>query len=894
MFMDKAYQADKYEDKIYQQWEQSGAFAPSSFQEGEKPFSIAMPPPNVTGTLHLGHAVMLVLEDLMTRYRRMLGQPVLWLPGTDHAAIATQSVVEKQLQKSGIKNPRQELGREKLLEQIRAFVDASKDTIRSQIKKMGSSCDWSREKYTLEDQLNHAVNTFFGRMYADGLIYHGDRMVNWDPKMKTTVADDELEYREEKTKFYYFQYGPVVIATARPETKFADKVIVVHPDDERYQDLHGKEFEVEWINGPIKARVLADPCIDLALGTGAMTITPAHAHVDFDLAQKYELDRPQIIDFDGRLTAVAGEFVGMPITEAREKIVHKLAKKGLLVKVDENYSHSVAVNYRGKGLIEPQIMKQWFIDVSKQAIAWKGERRSLKEIMQDVVRAGMIEIIPQRFAKLYFHWIDNLRDWCISRQIWWGHQLPVWFRVSAADKRRWQEHPDAASYLLPSLGIEILETKFSETEPAGDDWIRDPDTLDTWFSSALWTFSTLGWPEQTQDFQRFHPTSVMETGYDILFFWVARMILASTYCLRADGLAEEQSIPFQKVYLHGLIRTREGKKMSKSDPETCIDPLDMITKYGTDALRLALVVGSTPGNDMSVYEEKIAGYRNFANKLWNAARFVLTAALGERQEETLADKWLSSRLANIVARTTENLEKYHLGLAGEEIYRFLWGDFCDWYLEAAKIEGAPQPLLRHALVTILKLVHPYAPFVTEAIWQEAKLGEGMLMTAAWPEAGEFKEDKQAETDFGLIMAVVTTVRRLRSDSGIEPGAELALKLWGEQKFQSLVAEQEALVKRLARLTSISFLASKAGLTRGAVLDNGAILQLDISVADLEKIKARAQQELNNVNKFITQIEGKLANRSFISNAPAEIVTKEQQKLATAKERQSQLESQLKA
>lgn len=382
---------------------------------------------------------------------------------------------------------------------------------------MGASCDWEREKYTLDEDLNHAVNTFFERMHKDGLIYHGDRIVNWDPNMQTTVADDELEYKEEKAKFYYFQYGPVVIGTARPETKFADKIIIVHPDDERYKDLHNKEFEVEWINGPIKAKVIADECVDPEMGTGAMTITPSHSHVDFELAEKYNLEKPQIIDFEGNLLPVAEEFAGMPIEEAREKIVEKLKEKGLLVKVDENYIHNIAVNYRGKGTVEPQIMKQWFIDVNKKVIDWKGKKMSIKEVLQDVVNSGMIKLIPNRFDKIYFHWIDNLRDWCISRQIWWGHQIPMWYKVSEEDQKKWQQHPESSSYLLQSLGIKIEETTFSETEPQDGHWIRDPDTLDTWFSSALWTFSTLGWPEKTEDLQYFHPTNVLETGYDILF-----------------------------------------------------------------------------------------------------------------------------------------------------------------------------------------------------------------------------------------------------------------------------------------------------------------------------------------------------------------------------------------
>jgi len=603
LMLPKAYDPKAVEDRIYAMWEDSSAFTADNASEKES-FTVSMPPPNATGQLHLGHVVMLALEDIFIRFERMQGKEALWLPGTDHAAIATESVVIKKLQEEGIGDPRAELGREELIKRIMKFVESSQGTIRSQIRKMGASCDWSRERYTMDPSVSRCVNEVFVKMYNYGLIYRGNRIVNWDPVMQTTVSDDEIEYIEEQAPFYTFQYGPFQIGTARPETKFGDKYGVMHPDDDRYAKYkNGEQFECEWINGTITATIIKDPVIDPEFGTGCMTITPWHDHVDFDLAQRHNLEGEQIIDFEGRLLSVAGEFEGMLIEEARPKIVEKLDKKGLLVSTDETYVHRIAVSYRGKGKVEPQVREQWFIDVNKQVVLWNKKKMSLKEVMQDVIRNKDIAIIPERFEKVYFHWIDNLRDWCISRQIWWGHRIPVWYKGG--------------------------ETYVGTTAPEGDGWEQDPDTLDTWFSSGLWTWSTLVDPQcaedqslslqdllkKSSDFQKFHPTMVMETGYDILFFWVARMILMTTY---ATG-----QIPFKTVYLHGLVRTREGKKMSKSDPATCIDPLAIIPKFGADALRLSMIVGQSPGNDFRLYEEKIGGYRNFINKLWNASRFVL-------------------------------------------------------------------------------------------------------------------------------------------------------------------------------------------------------------------------------------------------------------------------------
>lgn len=879
--LEKAYEAAKYEDDIYNKWVESGLFTPK-VDPDKKPYTISLPPPNATGTLHLGHATMLAIQDILIRQKRMQGYSTLWLPGTDHAAIATQVMVEKKLQKEGIKSPRLELGRAKLIEEIKKYVENSKHIIKNQIRKIGASVDWTREKYTLDEDLNHAVNTFFGRMFEDGLIYHGDRIVNWDPKMQTTVADDELEYKEEKTKFYYIKYGPVIIATARPETKFSDKVIVVHPDDKRYKHLIGKEFEVEWINGPIKAKVIADKCIDPSLGTGAMTITPAHSKVDFDLAEAHKLEKEQIIGFDGKLLDVAGEFAGMHIDQARPLILEKLEKKGLLVKVDENYIHNIAVNYRGKGVIEPQIMKQWFVDVNKKAILWKKKKMSIKEVLRDVVKSGMIKIVPKRFDKIYFHWIDNLMDWCLSRQIWWGHSIPVWYRVSEEDKKKWQKHPESSSYLMQALGIKVLEKRFSESEPEKGCWIHDPDTLDTWFSSALWTFSTLGWPEHTNDFKYFHPTDVLETGYDILFFWVARMILASTYCLRSDGLPEAQCIPFKTVYLHGLIRDINGKKMSKSNPETCIDPLEMIAKYGTDSVRLSLIIGNTPGNDMRLYEEKISGYRNFVNKIWNASRFALLNVPDltvdtkniSKQLKSRADKWIVSRLQKLVKDTNYDLAHYRFSDAADKIYEFTWGTFCDWYLEISKGEHMNPPVLLYVLKTILKLLHPFVPFVTEVIWSYLREPQ-MLAETSWPKVNTRLIFPKEEKEMEMITGIIASIRSIRAENRIEH-AQKVKAIIHAGKWAKMIEEKREPIIRMARLSELEIKAEGPKIKRALwKYIDGIDLFIPIEgLFDIEKETRQLREKIEETQKRLEQLSARLKNENFIAKAPKEVVAKE--------------------
>ena len=700
----KPYDPKETESKIYKLWEKSGFFNPNNLPERHKEFfSIVLPPPNVTGTLHLGHALEDSIQDMIVRYKRMAGFKTLWVPGTDHAAIATQSKVEKLLEKEGIR--KNDIGREEFLKRVKIFAQNSHDGIISQIKKMGASLDWSREAFTLDEKRNIAVKTAFKQMYDDGLIYRGNRMVNWDPKGQTVISDDEIVYEEKKGKFYTFKYGPFEIGTARPETKFGDKYVVIHPDDKRYKDWkHMQKITVEWINGPIEATIIKDEMIDMGFGTGVMTITPWHSHEDFALAEKYKLDKEQIIDKYGKLLPIAGEFVGMKIGDAREKIVEKLKEKGLLVSVDENYVNRVATAERTGGTIEPQIMLQWFINVNKP-IKERGNK-TLKDLMREPIEKGEIKIIPEHFEKVYYHWIENLRDWCISRQIWYGHQIPVWYRKNEI-----------------YCGIEA---------PTDKGWEQDPDTLDTWFSSSLWTFSTLGWPEKTKDLKSFHPTSLINPGYEILFFWVARIILMSQFLIG--------EIPFKTVFLHGILRDKNGKKFSKSSGNN-IDPVEIIEKYGADALRMSLISGTGSGNDSNYDENKVKGYKNFANKIWNITRFILKNIKGSKYDPSISNN-LTEEFKIIVEDITSDMDNYRFHLAAEKIYQYIWHKFADEILEESKkiikVGDKQAEERKSALLLIwndcIKILHPFMPFVTEEIWSIIKKRDkdDLIMVAKWP------------------------------------------------------------------------------------------------------------------------------------------------------------------
>lgn len=706
----KPYDSSATEPHIYRMWEESGYFNPDNLPNATKgPFTIMMPPPNATGDLHMGHMLGMTLQDMIIRFKRMQGHEALWLPGTDHAAIATQARVEKDISKNESKS-RHDLGREELMRRISEFVEGSRDTIRKQIRATGASCDWSREAFTLDEPRNRAVRRIFKDMYDAGLIYKGLRIVNWDPKGQTTISDDEIVHEERAGKLYTFKYSkdfPITIATSRPETKVGDTAVAVHPDDPRYKEFIGKEYDLEFAGVPLHIKVVADESVEPEFGTGALGVTPAHSHIDWEIGEKNSLPHPQVINEYAKMT-VDGPLNGLKVGEAREKVVEWLKEQDLLEK-EEDITQNISTAERTGGVIEPLPKLQWFIDVNKP-IQGRGNK-SLKELMLEPVRSGAITILPDHFDKTYFHWIENLRDWCISRQIWYGHRVPVWYR----DEDITVGEPPAGDW-------------------AADGWTQDEDTLDTWFSSGSWTFSTLGWPDETRDLSRFHPTDVLETGHDILFFWIARMILMSQFALG--------QIPFRTVYLHGLIRDAKGKKFSKSLGNG-IDPIVMIDKFGADAARMAIVVGNTPGMDTRLSEDKIKGYKHFANKLWNIARFVLESTEGANLDAALMeeDMALKAQLATLASDVTKDMEAYRMYLAADKLYQYVWGELAARILEESKpilagedagARASRQASLRALLRDTLIILHPFMPFVTEEIWQSLPETDGMLMVARWP------------------------------------------------------------------------------------------------------------------------------------------------------------------
>ncbi len=741
--MDSRFDHQRLEPEIYQRWEKSGFFNPDNLvkkgvvKKTAEKFSMVLPPPNVTGVLHIGHAIVLTIEDIMTRFARMQGKKTLWLPGSDHAAIATQSKVEKILYKEG--TTRHDLGREKFLKRVEEFAAQSHTTITEQTKRMGASLDWSREAYTLDEKRSLAVRTAFKKMHDDGLIVRNYRVVNWDPKGRTTISDDEVIYKEAQAKLYTFKYAkdfPISISTTRPETKLGDTAVAVHPKDKRYAKYVGQTYKTKFIGENLEIKIVADKEVDPDFGTGALGVTPAHSMIDYEMSLRHELPMKQVIDENARMTVGPKGILGEKVTEARNRIVEHLKKENLLEK-EEDIEQNIATAERTGGIVEPLPKLQWFIDVNKKfkiknsklKRIKNGQEVTLKELMRTVVKTGEVKIIPKRFEKNYFHWIDALRPWCISRQIWFGHRIPVWYPSTSSGQA--EQAPSANTSQDIYVGVDAPSSaKVSEGK-----WEQDPDTLDTWFSSALWTFSTLGWPasvkttagrpQKTGDLAEYHPTEVLETAYEILFFWVARMILMSTYLLG--------EIPFHTVYLHGLVRDEQGRKISKSLGNG-VDPLEMVNAYGADAVRMSLIVGAAPGNDSKISEDKIRGYRNFTTKIWNASRFVLMnydekfcPAAGKKPRYTAEDKRNLKKLNEVREKITKYIKNYKYHQAGELLYQYFWHTFADQIVERSKNRlrsgnRADRQAIQEVLITILreciKMLHPFCPFVTEEIWQK--------------------------------------------------------------------------------------------------------------------------------------------------------------------------------
>ena len=885
----KAYVAEEYEDAIAKTERLSGFYNPDQLPGSrEKTFAVILPPPNATGTLHIGHAVMLAIQDVVVRFQRMRGKKSLWLPGTDHAAIATQVKVEKLLAQEEHKT-RHDLGREAFLKRVDAFVEKSRATIRHQIEKMGCSIDWSREAFTLDEARNLAVRTCFKRMYDDRLIYRGHRVINWDPKGQTVISDDELVYEERQATLYTFHYGkdvPIPIATTRPETKVGDTAIAVHPKG-RWKKYIGREYDVEFAGASLHLRVIGDEQIDETFGTGALGVTPAHSMVDAEMAQRHTLPMVQVIDEHAQMTDAAGELVrGMSVQDAREHIVAWLKENDLMLG-EQEITQNVSTAERTGEVIEPLPKLQWFIDVNKEFAFSQskhapirglknGKKVTLKRLLQHTVKSGQVGIIPDRFEATYFHWIDHLRDWCISRQLWYGHRIPVWYCVACGK--------GASEEAMKRCKEPIVSTENVTSCPhCGGAVKQDPDTLDTWFSAGLWTFSTLGWPDESAlDLQTYHPTALLETGRDILFFWVARMILMSTYCLG--------EVPFRYAYLHGLVRDGQGRKMSKS-LDNIIDPLDMIKAYGTDAVRLSLVIGSTPGNDLNLPKERIAGFRNFTNKLWNITRFVFMNVREVVRVDvspkpvTAADRWILGRLAAVHASVTAKLEEpvFALSQAGEELRDFTWSDFADWYIEVAKGQlkdehqmSSTEQILLYVSQTLLKLWHPFMPFVTQRLWQEVD-EDGLLLVEAWPDALETKPDEA----FSRVKDVVTMIRNLRATYRVPERTAVPVTLISAQC--DFWKDMEPMIRTLVLVESLSVCDVAESGAQYAVASLGDT-EVRVHLAGAIDVKAeiaRLMSAWQDVEDYVKQQEKKLKNKAFVKAAPVEVVDGERRKLDEA-------------
>lgn len=840
MNLEKAYDPHKYEPDIYRLWEESGAFKPRESTGGE-PFSIILPPPNANGDLHVGHA-MYVVEDILTRYHRMNGDPTLWLPGADHAGIETQVVFERELAKDG--KTRFDLGREEFYKQALEFTQKNRANMESQLKSLGFSLDWSRNVFTLDQPVIDTVYATFKQLHEDGLIYRGNRIVNWCPSCKSGFADIEIKYREQIDPLYYINYGPFVLATVRPETKFGDTAVAVHPDDERYKHFVGKTIDAEDVLGSIKLKVVADEFVDPAFGTGVIKVTPAHDPNDWEIGLRHGLEVKQAIGTDGRLTDIAGKYAGMEVAEARQAVAEALDSQSLIDHVDMNYTHSVAYHDRCGTLIEPLVTEQWWLKVEP-----------LVEPAIKAIESGEVKFVPARFTKVALDWLANLRDWNISRQNWFGIAIPVYYGSA----------PGKEPYIIGSE--EEAKAYYGE-----GNYEKETDTFDTWFSSGQWPVATL---RATGDLERFYPTSVMDTGRDILFLWVTRMIML--------GLYLEGEVPFRTVYLHGLINDEQGKKMSKSKGNV-INPLEMTAKYGTDALRLALTIGVTPGNDGSLGEKKVESYRNFCNKLWNVSRYILSQlpadySPGAPRPSNLADRYILGHLSRETSNITKAILNYRLSEAANQVYGLLWDDFADWYLEASK--GEPNlDVLVHVLEDILKLAHPFAPFVTEAIWQKLAWQKRNLVTTPWPEPGERYTDDVAK--FRRIQELITELRNLRAEMGLE---RLVLA-----QSDETIEENRDLVARLAKVDEFKPAGEKGLMVTGG----GFECRVVMDDAAIKSYKVRLEAKQAAQKEHLSRLESQLANEAFISSAPEAVVAQTRDRKAEAEVLVSKLNEQLQA
>ena len=865
--LDKNFNHQEAETRLYKWWEESGFFKADP-KAGGFPFVIVIPPPNVTGNLHMGHALDETLQDVLTRYHRMKGDNTLWLPGTDHAGIATQNVVERALAAEG--TSREALGREKFVERVWEWKKQYGGNIVNQLRRLGASCDWSRERFTMDEGLSRAVREVFVSLYEQGLIYRDYYIINWCPRCQTALADLEVEHEDRKDHLYYVRY-PVVgteavltVATTRPETIFGDTAVAVNPDDARFKDLIGKKALV-----PLTGRevpIIADSYVDMEFGTGALKVTPAHDPNDFRLGQTHDLPSIKALDDEGRLTEAAGSYVGQDRFEARKNMLAELEEKGLLDKVDP-LTHAVGVCYRCKTVVEPNLSKQWFV-----------RTETLAARAAQAVRDGETNFVPKNWEKTYFEWMDNIRDWCISRQLWWGHQIPAWHCLSCGKTVVSREDPTACAY-------------------CGGDLERDPDVLDTWFSSALWPFSTLGWPEKTEDLARYYPTTCLVTGFDIIFFWVARMMMM--------GLHFMDEAPFKTVIIHALVKDAEGKKMSKSKGNV-VDPLVIIDRYGADAFRFTLCSLAGHGRDIRLSDDRIAGYGKFVNKLWNAAKLVLSNAGEARLQAapptpaSLPDRWIRSRLDRTVRLMREHLEEFYFDRLADTIYHFIWDEFCDWYLELIKpvlhgedqaAKAATQSNMLHSLAVILKLLHPVMPFVTEELWSKIPGAEGSLMLTPFPGGAEADEDRAAEDSIGFLMDVTRSVRSMRADFGVPQGQKLApLVKTDDPALAAVLSEYSPLLLKLIGAESLTPTAGRAK-SRDAALAAFPWGEVWLPLAghiDLEEESRRLAKEMTTLEKDMKAARAKLANQDYISKAPEEIVEETRDRLAAMESRSEAL------